>query len=348
MAARPGHDTYREIRSQGEVWAATLAYVASQADALRGWLAGPWTEVVVTGCGSSYYLALTLAAVWQSLTGVRARAVPSSELWLFPDQVLPRSPALLIACSRSGETTETLRGLEVFQRSGRNQALALTCRANSSLAAAAAHRLVAQGAVEESVVMTRSFTSMLLLGIAAAALAAGPDTLFEQLDALPPLAGDLLTTNGALARRLGRDATIERFVFLGSGVNYGLACEAMLKTQEMALTASQAFHVLEFRHGPKAIVGSDLLVVGLVSEAARAHEAAVLAEMQALSARVLVLAASPGELPADWRVPLPAGLGDLARAPLMLPALQLLAYERAVHRGLDPDHPARLQPVVRL
>ncbi len=348
MAGAPGRETHREILSQAEAWTATLVYLHEQAEALRGWLSRPWSEVLITGCGSSYYLARALAAIWQARTGTPARAVPSSELWLFPDQVLPRSPALLVACSRSGETTETLRALEVFRRSGRGQVLALTCRSDSSLAAAATRCLLAQGAAEQSVVMTRSFTSMLLLGAAAAALAAGQETLLAQMDVLPTLVAGVLTANGALARRLGGDPTIERFVILGSGVNYGLACEATLKLQEMALVAAQAFHVLEFRHGPKAIVGSDLLVAGLVSEVARAHEATVLAEMQALGARVLVIAESPEQLPADERVALPAGLGDLVRAPLALPFLQLLAYERAVHRGIDPDHPVHLQPVVRL
>jgi glucosamine--fructose-6-phosphate aminotransferase (isomerizing) len=156
-------------------------------------------------------------------------------------------------------------------RSGRGPSLAFTCHAKNSLATAAPRCLVAQAAAEQSVVMTRSFTSMLLLGAAAAALAGAQEAIFVQLGALPPLVGDLLGANAAFARRLGRDAAIQRFVFLGSGVNYGLAAEAALKKREMALVPCQAFHLAEFRHGQKAIVGSDLLVVGLVSEAARAR-----------------------------------------------------------------------------
>ena len=137
--------------------------------------------------------------------------------------------------------------------------------------------------------------------------------------------------------------------FLGSGPRYGLACEAMLKLKEMSLTTSEAYHFLEFRHGPKSMVDEGTLVVGLLSEAAREAEVAVLREMKELGGRILVLTEAKDGLDwADHVVCFQSDLPEVTRLPLYLPTLQLLAYYRAVGKGLDPDAPRNLDAVVQL
>ena len=348
MNLPPGSHTYREITGQGEAWSATLTAAEAQADDLRAWLDQPWAEVVFTGCGSTYYLSLSAAAIWQAITGTRARAVPASELWLYSNSSLPRPPSLLVAVSRSAETTETLRAVDKYHRLVSDDVLAVTCYPDHPLTAKAKRALVAQYAEEESVAQTRSFTSMLLLTQFAAALASHQDDYLDQLRTLPSLGGRIVGSCEELAQRWGHDPHVERFVFLGSGANYGLACEAMLKMKEMSLSPSEAFHFMEFRHGPKSVVGPDMLIIGLVTETAREHEAAVLAEMRDLGARVLAITESPDGLPADDVVVLDSDLSDLARGPLMMPFLQLMAYYRAMSKGLNPDRPTNLEAVVRL
>ena len=61
-----------------------------------------------------------------------------------------------------------------------------------------------------------------------------------------------------MCQELARDKKINQIIFLGSGWNYGLASEVMLKMKEMSLTLSEAFHFLEYRHGPKAMAGPGL------------------------------------------------------------------------------------------
>jgi len=348
MNLQPGRYTYREIIGQSDAWSATLAAVEAQIDDLRSWLDRPWAQVVFIGCGSTYYLALSAAAIWQALTGNQAQAAPASELWLYSASSLPQPPSLLTAISRSGETTETLRAVDAYHRLAGDDVLAVTCYSDCPLTVEATRVLIARHAEEDSVAQTRSFTSMLLLAQWAAALASSRDDYLDQLRTLPSLGSQIVDTYEELAQRLGRDPHIERFVFLGSGANYGLACEAMLKMKEMSLSPSEAFHFLEFRHGPMSVVGPDMLIIGLVSETAREHEAAVLAEMRDLGAQVLAIADSPDGLPADDVVALSSNLSDMARGPLMLPILQLMAYYRAIDKGLNPDCPTNLEAVVRL
>lgn len=343
-----GVHTYQEIISQGEVWKATLQGFETQFQAARELFRLPFDEVIFTGCGSTYYLSLAAAATWQALTGIRARGVPASELWLFPQSILTSRRTLLVAVSRSGETSETLRALDVFRQMNGHDILAVTVYPDRALAQRAPHVLVTKCAEEESVAQTRSFSSMFLLTQAAACGAAGNAEAWSALSTVPQYIEPLLSRYESLSQSLAKDRNLERFVFLGSGANYGLACEAMLKMKEMSLSSSEAFHFMEFRHGPKSVVAPGTLLVGLLSDTAYSEEIKVLQEMRNLGATVLALVDKDQNTPADFVVEVNSGVAELQRGALYLPVLQLLAYYRACERGLNPDRPTNLDAVVRL
>ena len=141
-----------------------------------------------------------------------------------------------------------------------------------------------------------------------------------------------------MARALGEDGAISKFFFLGSGALYGIACEAMLKMKEMSLSYSEAYHTLEFRHGPMSMVGEDSLVIGLISPEAARPEIRALDEMADMGAAVIAIARTRVEN--HRHVGLPADLPSWSMPVLYLPLLQLLAYHRAMLNGCDPDQPA--------
>ena len=109
--------TFQEIIAQPSAWRAVLQDTGRQAGALRShWRPEKTQEVICIGCGSTHFLARTAAATFQGMTGVSAKAYPASELLLFPNIALSHSAGrMLVAISRSGETTETLRAMEAFR-----------------------------------------------------------------------------------------------------------------------------------------------------------------------------------------------------------------------------------------
>lgn len=336
------HHTYTEILSQPEAWSQAIQVVQENGSAVERLVRPPLFQMIFTGCGSTYYLALAGAALYQELTGQPARAVPASELLLNPQTVLASQRQGLIAISRSGSTTETIRAVERFRDEKRGPVLAITNYGQEPLARLADLALVISKGQERSVAQTRSFASMYLAAVAVAGVVAAASELLRQMQALPKVGERLLVRYHDLAREYGDDLGLERIYYLGSGMRYGLACEAALKMKEMSLTHSEAFHCLEFRHGPMAMVNASALVVGLLSERNRAHEQAVLTEMRQLNARTLSLA----EQAAD--VAFESGVVEAERGVLYLPVLQLMAYYRALAKGLNPDLPKNLSAVVRL
>jgi glucosamine--fructose-6-phosphate aminotransferase (isomerizing) len=348
--AKDSH-TWQEIRSQPDVWRATLdAFVTDQAALARFLGKADPDQIITVGCGSTHYLAHTAAAVLARGAGLSVRALPSSELWLYPG-TLCTAKTMLLAISRSGTTTETLWALERFRQANGGPVMAVTCYPQSLLAQQADLALAAPKAQEKSVAQTRSFTSMLLLVQALAATSAGDEEMLGRLRRLPDALADLVERVGDLPQRLGTDGNIERFFFLGGGPLYGLACEAMLKTKEMSLSYAEAYYPLEFRHGPMSMVDERTLVVGLLSDTGLAAECRVLEDMHKLGARTLALVEDASAL-ANWRagdvVELRSGLSEWERGALTLPVLQRLAYHRAIWKGLDPDRPQNLTAVVEL
>ncbi len=339
-----GQHTLAEIRSQPEAWRATLEALRGEAAALRElFRREAYDQVVFTGCGSPYYLALSAAALLQETAGVAARAVPASEIWLNSRAALPaRGRVLLVAFSRSGETTEVIRAVETFRAAGRGPVATFTSYPDRPLNRLGDYHLTLPAGQEQSFAQTRAFTTLYLAALACAALWGGQQHLFDSLAGLPDACSSLLERFAETARALGRDAAIDRFYFLGSGARYGLAAELALKMKEMSLSHSEPFHFLEFRHGPHSMATAGALVIGLVSESSQAHELAVLADMRAQGARTLAL----GERGTD--VSFGAQLDERVAGPLYLPAGQLLAFERALHNGQNPDRPANLRAVVTL
>lgn len=340
--------TYNEIISQPAGWAETTAAIVAQTAAVRqAWDTLRPTNILCAGCGSTYYLSAVAAALLQSETGIPARGIPASELLLFPELSLA-DPAgtLLVAISRSGTTTETLLAVERFRRAGGRAVWAITCYPESELAAVADRVFVAAAAQETSVVQTRSFSNMLLLAQGIAAAIGDEDV--RLLQRLPEMGQALLDRVTEPMEALGRRTDLDRFFFLGSGLQYGIANEGMLKIKEMSLSHSETYHFLEFRHGPKSLVGKESLVAGLLSQEAYASERQVLEEMAQLGATILAI--TPGESldGAAYSVSLPDILPAWARLPLYLIPLQLLAYYRTVSRNLDPDNPRNLGAVVFL
>lgn len=336
--------TYSEILTQTEAWQQALKIVAEQANSLlTQWTKKSYAGVIFTGCGSTYYLSLAAAALFQKLTGKSARGIPGGDLIMYPATAYPtEGPILLIALSRSAETTETLLAVESFLQNRRGDVITVTNYGDRPLARMGMINLVIPAGQERSVAQTRSFASMYVATTAIAAILADKKDLVQSMQNLPRHGQRLVTTYQDLALSLGSDLSLDRFYFLGSGPRYGLACEANLKMKEMSLTHSEPFHFLEFRHGPKSMVGPSTMVIGLLSQINYSREVAVLKEMQSLGARVISLGESTTDIAFASQLPEPAS------NVLYLPILQLMAYYRAVAKNLDPDRPNNLDAVVKL
>lgn len=282
------------------------------------------------GCGSSYNLALALAAL-ANAAGWQAIAVPGDEWTNRRDHYWAgQGTAQVVAISRSGETTETVAAAKASRAAG-IPVIGITVETQSSLATHSDRVVAAATDKREGIVMTTSASLMLQLGIqllghevTAPAIAAA-EALLKAVDAAVP------------ARLAGRS----HYVYLGGGAQYGVGVEGALKLMEMSQAMTQAFHPLEYRHGPISLVDEKTVAVLLHSADGLAAELKVAGELRAKGAVVISLGAA-GEL--GFPVDVPPALRPL----VYLPALQVLGERVAQAKGLDTAVPRHLTKVVTL
>jgi len=352
-AATPGRHTRSEILSQPQCWQeclraldakGELGRIAKQFPARSDWL--------FIGCGTSYYIALAAAASWTLITGLRARAVPASDLMLYPELILAGdSKCQPVLISRSGHTSEVLKAAEFLELKENIRTLAISCATHQPLEEISTTTLYMLPADEQSTVMTRSFTSMLLGLQALAATYAEKADFAESLRQLPGQAQKALDPLPARIQQFVQANDFADYVFLAQGPFFGLANEAMLKVKEMSCSYAQCFHTLEFRHGPKAIVSPEALVTFLLSETGYEDEAEVLQEVKGLGGTTLVVtnaATSAVRHAADFVVELKLEVPEFARLAAYAMPGQLLGLFTGLKKGQDPDRPRNLSRVVIL
>lgn len=346
-----GEFTRHEIASQPEIWRVTYDKTVERKAELNARL-NAWKDrpFIVIGCGSTHYLAMHTAAVLRS-RGLLAWARPSSELVYYPQSYLPADFVLLVI-SRSGTTTESLWAMQAYRKQNPDGAiLSISCVPQTPMIAGSDIALVSEAAQEESVAQTRSFTSMALMVQILAASLSPDDQRLAQLQGMPAVLEKLFARYHDLMEITGRNTGFDRLFFLGSGPYYGLACEAMLKTKEMSSSWAEAYHTLEFRHGPMSVVQENTLITGLVSDQVAQAEIKVLQEMKQKGASILAFCEQRGSLDwgeIDWVIETQSGLDDWSRPLIYLPLIQWLAFYRSLAKGLDPDHPVNLTQVVSL
>jgi len=223
-----------EIASQPQTWAQAAALALTPAVARA--LPRPGERVSVVGCGTSWFVAMSVAVLREQAGHGVTDAFAGSE---FP---VGRGYDRVVAISRSGTTTEIV---ELLARLDGTATTLITAVGGSPAAASADLTVELPFADERSVVQTRFATAALTL------LRAHLGT------EVSPLVDD---ARRALEVPVDELLIVDQCTFVGIGWCVGLANEAALKTREAAQFWAEAYPAMDYRHGPIAIAQPGRLV----------------------------------------------------------------------------------------
>jgi len=355
--------TLREICQQPDTWEQTAQEVAGRLDDLRAALEG-CNSVVLTGSGSSEYAAACLHPLLQEALGLPAQTVDSGSILLHERAALPPGALCLISLARSGDSPESTGIVELMQAIAPEvRHLVLTCNAHGQLAGLAAENPRIQQIVldeatnDRSLVMTSSFTNMVIAGRALAALD-DPRRYVAETEALSNAARYLLREYAGALHTIA-NGPFRKAVYLGSGCRHGAARESALKLLEMldGRLASFAETCLGLRHGPMCAIDDATLVVCFLSSdpLRRSYETDLLDELQRKGIgwqRVIVGCGIPPELllAGDVGVELRGAceLADDDLAVLDVLVGQLIGLFRCIGEGMKPDSPSESGVISRV
>lgn len=352
--------TAREISRQPELWKKTYEFVFRDKERIFEFvdrvISDPASEIILTGAGSSAFIGNSLEGTMQKKLNRNVKAVPTTDLVSHPSLYLRKDvPTLMISFARSGDSPESYATVARANGICRNvHHLIITCNPDGKLArnSQSEHDLVfllPPEANDESLAMTSSFTCMLLSGI----LISHIERLDQQWENVERLSeyGQRLLSKYTTALRNIVQMDFMRTVFLGSGPLQGIAQESHLKLQELTNGKIICKHdsFLGFRHGPKAIIDKNTLLVYLISNNPEvvSYETDLIKDIEKAQRHLYSMGVSEhhvNEISPDLEIILSDNANQVLPEEYLaivnvLPA-QCMGFYKSLELGLNPDMPS--------
>lgn len=346
MEKKKSEITYREIYQQPESFEAIHGTLGEIYKVLDEVFKEKYDELIFTGCGTSLYLAQTAAHMFATYLAVPAKAMCCSELYYFPETFVKERKVLVLPITRKSYTTEVRMAIDKVRSFSGVKTLAITCDRDS--ARYNDYMILSPETAEDSVIMTRSFTSMVYLSAILAMYAGGKKEEIKAMSGYGDSARDAIKKADDLAKRIVEEhKELNLYITLGQGVNYGVASECMNKMKEMGLTNSEAYYTLEYRHGPMSLVDHKTLIILLGHSRTAEGDAKLLEEMKSYGAVTLAVGAEASKsYRADYKLDLPYGYNDAQNAAIIGFIGQLMGYYIAEKKGIDADCPRHLSQAI--
>lgn len=313
----------------------------------------PTTDrVLFLACGTSYYACLTAKYWIEEVAHIPCDVEIASEYRYRHSISSPRT--LVVTVSQSGETADTLAALAHAKRLGMVNTLTICNSPSSTMVRESSMCFITRAGVEIGVASTKAFTTQLVaLYLLAIALGRSKGSLhkeqivaaLKELQQLPHSISVVLALESQIIAWAEQFAQKEHALFLGRGMHYPIALEGALKLKEISYIHAEAYPAGELKHGPLALVDSDMLVVALAPNDGMLEK--LKSNMQEVRARggILYVCASRDShiVNSDNThvINLPENKSHLSPILQVIP-LQLLAYHTAVQRGADVDKPRNL------
>ena len=353
------YHTYREIRQQPQVWQAAYDLLLARKDEIYAFIAKCLSEgyrVVLTGAGTSAYIGDALEPALNDSLFKGARSVATTDILTAPSNYFsPGDKVLLVSFARSGNSPESVGAVKAVEATAGSVAhIFITCNAEGQLAQMKGPRILTLLLPPEtndvSLAMTSSYSTMLIT----CAIIAHINRIEEQKEYISAISGCVQAAMDKYESQIQAMAAhnFKRAVFLGSGPLKGVAEESRLKLQELTdgavMCAFDSF--LGFRHGPKAVVNEETLMVYLLAPdaAVQRYELDLIRQIKAgiaIDSSILICSRRPESLEADAcdltiETGLPEGLPKCYVCVSYIFVAQLLGCFKSIDCGLSPDAPS--------
>lgn len=309
-------------------------------------------NVQIVACGTSYHAGMVARYWLEGLAGIPCQVEVASEFRY--RKVVVQPDTLFVSISQSGETADTLAALRNAKDLGFLASLAICNVGISSLVRESDLTLLTQAGPEIGVASTKAFTTQLVglmlltlsLGQVKGTLEAGAEAqLVEELRRLPTRLGEALAMDSTVEKIAELFAEKNHTLFLGRGAQFPVAMEGALKLKEISYIHAEAYPAGELKHGPLALVDSDMPVVTVAPNNELLEKLkSNLQEVRARGGELIVFADEQAGLvngEGTHVVSMPHIIDALTPILYTIP-LQLLSYYVAVLKGTDVDQPRNL------
>lgn len=352
------HFMLKEIHEQPEAITNTLegritetdvvteAFGAGSNDILAG-----VENVQIVACGTSYHAGMVARYWFEEVAGVPCQVEIASE-FRYRKSVMAKN-ALFVTISQSGETADTLAALRLAKELGYTSTLAICNVPGSSLVRESDLAYMMRAGAEIGVASTKAFTVQ-LIGLMLLVLSIAKHRGVEQatitrvvqgLRGLPAQLVQALTLATTIEQLAEDFADKHHALFLGRSTQYPIAMEGALKLKEISYIHAEAYAAGELKHGPLALIDSDMPVIVVAPNndlLEKLHSN--MEEVRARGGQLYVFADKGAHFTAGEGLKLIElePIDDILAPVLYTVPLQLLSYYVAIIKGTDVDQPRNL------
>jgi fructoselysine-6-P-deglycase FrlB-like protein len=308
----------------------------------------PNRTIVFLGSGSSYSIGAACAQNTITGLGRLAVALTAGDVLINGERYKALfENAIIVAITRSGETSEILRALDALTKMYKVQVISLICTEGSPLSKISDVALEMPWAFDNSVCQTRAVSCLYFSWISM--IAQMTDNQTQKADLQKVISG-----GDAYIKRIEEPIKElaklpwDHVVVLGDAEIAGVCEEGALAFKEICQLPSNFYHVLDVRHGPMVLIGEKTLVIMPLSDYSPELQRSLLEDIKEKGATVIVYTNQATELNGAINL----YFGEELCYPVMgLPVIviaQLISYYKSLITGTDPDNPTGLAAWIEL
>lgn len=301
-------------------------------------------DIVLFGCGSSYWCSLSIARTINCRTDKYAKAFKATEVAMHLKDYKNRfnNPLFLIP-TRSGSSQELLITMnKMMEYYPCSKVIVLSEYSDNEMEKMADLRISIPWANEISVCQTRSFNCLYSGLLTLVSFIEKENVLLTNLNDYLNNAKTLYADTETKVKLLLNNRNHLEIITLGSGVAYGAVIEGAYIVVEMAQERANFYHTLEYRHGPIVCTNENTLIfLCNTSKQNEIVELSMAEEAKKKGAKIALCSYTDSHEIGDFNFPLTNDCEEI-KGLYFVTVLQMIAYQFALNKNLNPDKPGDL------
>lgn len=297
-----------------------------------------YEEIHIVACGSAMYAGMIGKSLLEENSNIRVLCEVASEYRY--KKILYDRKTLVIVISQSGETADTIAAMRKAKESGA-LTLAIVNVKGSTIARESDRQIFIEAGPEIAVATTKAYILQVAVMALLACRVAGKKDIVDELKRLPRLLKEVVDRRDTYLEIAKKISDREDIFFIGRKIDYAISLEGSLKLKEVSYIHSEAYQAGELKHGTISLIDKGTPVFAIVTEDdIREKTISNICEVKARGAMIIVVSNEDG-FESDYLIKVPR-VSEFLQPILVVPCLQLIAYEVAKIRGCDIDKPKNL------
>lgn len=297
-----------------------------------------YEEIHIVACGSAMYAGMIGKSLLEENSNIRVLCEVASEYRY--KKILYDRKTLVVVISQSGETADTIAAMRKAKKNGA-LTLAIVNVKGSTIARESDRQIFIEAGPEIAVATTKAYILQVAVMALLVCRVAGKKDIVDELKRLPRLLKEVVDKRDTYLEIAKKISDREDIFFIGRKIDYAISLEGSLKLKEVSYIHSEAYQAGELKHGTISLIDKGTPVFAIVTEDdIREKTISNICEVKARGAMIIVVSNEDG-FESDYLIKVPR-VSEFLQPILVVPCLQLIAYEVAKIRGCDIDKPKNL------